>query len=245
MIARNNLHWITEVGMFFEKKGLVWETLRVLESRLQQAGIDYVVIGGLALNAYNYPRQTVDVDVILTASSLTRFRQQFAGQAYNQDPRLPRRFADAQTGVAVDVLIAGQIAGNARKNKTVHFPDPAQMEVHAGLRTVSLARLIELKLVTWRYKDWGDVVELIRRNQLPESFADWFSAEVMSTMKDIDPLAMRTDLCEKKELNLGSSYPSNELRINAIYFAHPQFKKVRKDLKSKAYRYCSLSEAKK
>lgn len=40
------------------------------------------------------------------------------------------------------------------------------------LRTVSLARLIELKLVTWRYKDWGDVVELIRRNNLPEAFAD-------------------------------------------------------------------------
>jgi len=42
----------------------------------------------------------------------------------------------------------------------------------ADLRTVSLARLIELKLVTWRYKDWGDVVELIRRNQLPGSFAE-------------------------------------------------------------------------
>ncbi|UCC32046.1 MAG: hypothetical protein JSU86_07150, partial [Phycisphaerales bacterium] len=34
------------------------------------------------------------------------------------------------------------------------------------------ARLIELKLVTWRFKDWGDVVELIRRNNLAESLAD-------------------------------------------------------------------------
>lgn len=25
---------------------------------------------------------------------------------------------------------------------------------------------------TWRYKDWGDVVELIRRNKLPETLAD-------------------------------------------------------------------------
>lgn len=33
-------------------------------------------------------------------------------------------------------------------------------------------RFIELKLVTWRFKDWGDVVELIRRNSLTESFAD-------------------------------------------------------------------------
>ena len=41
-----------------------------------------------------------------------------------------------------------------------------------GLRTVTLERLIALKLVTWRFKDWGDVVELIRANDLDESFAD-------------------------------------------------------------------------
>ena len=50
--------------MFFEKTGPVWETLRDLENRLQEAGIDYAIIGGLALNVYKYPRQTVDVDVV-------------------------------------------------------------------------------------------------------------------------------------------------------------------------------------
>lgn len=84
----------------------------------------------------------------------------------------------------------------------------------------------------------------LQSDQLPESFADWFSAEVMSTMKDINPLALRTDLCEKKELNIGSSYPSNELRMNAIYFVHPELKKARKDLKSETYRYCGWDEAK-
>jgi hypothetical protein len=72
----------------------------------------------------------------------------------------------------IDLLIAGQIAGRKSKNPSVRFPDPAEAEIHGDLRTVSLARLIELKLVTWRFKDWGDVVELIRRNSLPESFAE-------------------------------------------------------------------------
>ena len=40
--------------------------------------------------------------------------------------------------------------------------------------------MIELKLVTWRFKDWGDVVELIRRNGLPESFADKLDSVVRS-----------------------------------------------------------------
>ena len=49
--------------MFFERAGPVWDTLCQLEQRFDEAGIDYVLIGGLALNAHNYARQTIDVDV--------------------------------------------------------------------------------------------------------------------------------------------------------------------------------------
>jgi hypothetical protein len=34
--------------------------------------------------------------------------------------------------------------------------------------------------VTWRYKDWGDVVELIRRHALPEQFSDQVNPIVRS-----------------------------------------------------------------
>jgi hypothetical protein len=172
VIARSQLHWITEAGMFLEKAGPVWETLRRLERRLADANIDYAVIGGLALNAYHYPRQTVDVDIILTAADYQRFRDALEGWGYGQVPGAARRFLDPQTEVTINVPVAGDLAGRRSKNRTVRFPDPAEAEVRDALRTVSLARLIELKLVTWRYKDWGDVVELIRRNQLAESFAD-------------------------------------------------------------------------
>lgn len=170
--------------MFFEKTGPVWETLRALEERLERAGVDYVLIGGLSLNAYNYPRQTADVDVVLTEAGFNRFASEFGAGEYRRSPSLPRRFFDARTDVAVDVLIAGQIAGRADKNPSVRFPNPEDGVVQAELRTVSLAKLIELKLVTWRYKDWGDVVELIRRNHLTESFA-----------QQLDPV-VRSPFCE-------------------------------------------------
>ena len=166
--------------MFFEKAGPVWETLRDLEQRLREASIDYVVIGGLALNAYDYPRQTVDVDIVLTASGLAKLKEQYEGSAYMAVKDTPRRFIDPKSEVTIDVLIAGERAGKLSRNPSVTFPEPSEAEVHAGLRTVSLARLIELKLVTWRYKDWGDVVELIRRNNLPESFADQLDPIVRS-----------------------------------------------------------------
>lgn len=157
--------------MFFQRSGPVWETLRALQDRLDAAGIGYVVIGGLALNAHGYHRQTIDVDVVMTAAGFADFERRFAG-VYARSQNFPRRFTDAQSEVTVDVLIADEVAGNRRKNKTVRFPSPAEAELHDDIPTVSLTRLIELKLVTWRYKDWGDVVELIRRQNLPESFAD-------------------------------------------------------------------------
>ncbi len=158
--------------MFFEKTGPVWETLHQLEGRLDDAGIEFVVIGGLALNAHDYPRQTIDVDIVLSDDDFDRFRTAFEGKTYKPVEGAARRYMDPRHGVAIYVLIAGQMAGNTKKNSSVRFPDPSEVEVHGEIRTVSLARLIELKLVTWRFKDWGDVVELIRRNNLEASLAD-------------------------------------------------------------------------
>ncbi len=170
--------------MFFEKSGPVWETLHRLVQRLHDADIDYLVIGGLALNVYNYPRQTVDVDVVLSAEGFERFKNRIGESLYRPASDAVRRFVDPGTEVAVDILIAGQLAGRTSKNRRVRFPDPAEGELHGDMRTVSLPRLIELKLVTWRYKDWGDVVELIRRNDLPQSFGDQMDPLVKTAFKE-------------------------------------------------------------
>jgi len=183
MAQRSQIDWLTEAGMFFERSGPVWETLRALQRRLDDANIDYVIIGGLALNAHNYPRQTVDVDVVLTRESLDAFARSQVGSNYLRVEGLPRRFVDASTEVEIDVLVAGEIAGSRIRNTTVRFPSPSEAEVHGEIRTVSLARLIELKLVTWRYKDWGDVVELIRRNGLTAELGERLDPSVRSAYK--------------------------------------------------------------
>ncbi len=158
--------------MFFEKAGPLWDTLNALEKRLSANEIPYVIIGGLALTAHKYNRQTIDIDIVVRPRDFEEFKTRVAGAAYVPAPGAPRRFRDTATEVDVDFLIAGELAGHRGKNRVVRFPDPSEAEVHAEIPTVSLARLIELKLVTWRFKDWGDVVELIRRNDLSEDFAE-------------------------------------------------------------------------
>jgi hypothetical protein len=77
-------------------------------------------------------------------------------------------------------------------------------------------------------------------DQLQESFADWFSAEVVARIKDIDLTQLRADLCEKKELSEGSSYPSNEKRLERIYYLQPQLKEKIKTPDFLTGKYCGL-----
>lgn len=171
---------VEEVRMFFDDQGPVPETFRRLREQLAQAGLPHIFIGAVALNAHDYRRATEDVDFCLRASDLEQFRALLVGTVYQQVSGRPRKFFDPQTQVTFDVLVAGELAGNTRKQRRVRFPDPDEAELRHDLPVPSLARLIELKLVTWRYKDWGDVIELIRIHKLDESFADQLDPVVRS-----------------------------------------------------------------
>jgi len=158
--------------MFLDKTGPVRETYEALCTNLRSEGIDYVVIGAFALSAHNFERATMDVDLCVRPDDLERFRTRFLGREYQSVEGRSRRFYDPQTGITFDLLVSGALAGRSARNKVIRFPDPSEAEEIKDLRTISLSRLIELKLVTWRFKDWADVVALIRANHLNEDFAD-------------------------------------------------------------------------
>lgn len=80
----------------------------------------------------------------------------------------------------------------------------------------------------------------IQADQLPETFADWFSAEVISRVKDLDVSRLRLDLCEEKTLVDGSSYPANHVRQENIYYAQPVIKNLLKDKSQSKGEYCSM-----
>ncbi len=158
--------------MFHKDAGPVPETLRRLMAMLQKENIEFVVIGAFALGAHQYRRATEDADICLRAADIERFRRELVGTVYQRVEGRQRRFYDPDTQVTFDLLISGELAGHRGRNQTIRFPDPSEATVVGGLTTVSLERLIELKLVTWRIRDMADVIELIRRNNLTEEFAD-------------------------------------------------------------------------
>ncbi len=169
---------LRETEAFFMKEGKVYTALKRLAHDLDEEGIPYVIIGGMALNLWGYARQTVDVDILLTPAGLEMFKDKLIGRGY-----LPafagaaKMFKETETQVKVEVLTTGEYPGDG-KPKPVSFPDPALVGFDRdGYRVITLEKLIELKLASGlsaphRGKDLVDVQELIALLRLPLNLSD-------------------------------------------------------------------------
>jgi hypothetical protein len=184
--AREFSHFLKEASEFFMTGGDVEKTLRRLAERLDAEGIDYALVGALALGRHGLRRMTEDVDVLLTREGLERFHQHCVGRGYVPAFNGARKaFRDVETQVRVEFLTTGEFPGDG-KPKPVAFPDPAQVSTEvAGIRVVTLPRFIELKLASGmtaphRLRDLSDVQDLIAARQLPAEIADELDLSVQA-----------------------------------------------------------------
>lgn len=146
--------------------------MRRVADALEAAGIPYAIAGGMAVNAHRYERTTGDVDFLLTSAGLDAFLKLLASAEFQRVSGRSRRFYDPTTQTTFDVLVTGLFPGSGRPGPVV-FPDPTDVgEVINQRRVINLPTLIQLKLAAGRYKDFGDVVALIRVQDLDESFAE-------------------------------------------------------------------------
>jgi hypothetical protein len=90
---------LEQVGRFFMGTADVQVALHRITRQLADLGIPYAVCGGLAVNAHGYQRTTVDVDLLVTADGLARFKaasvglgwvEKFPGSRGVKDSRTPR-----------------------------------------------------------------------------------------------------------------------------------------------------------
>jgi hypothetical protein len=160
------------MAQFRQGKDPAHISLRRLLRRLERAGIDYAVMGGLAVWAHGYHRFTNDVDILVTREGWEEFRRRFVPKSYEPVASRPRRFLDKQNQVVIDFLVAGLFPGMGRPGP-IAFPEPRSVrQTIQSVHYVDLATLIQLKLAARRHKDFGDVVDLIRANDLDESYRE-------------------------------------------------------------------------
>jgi hypothetical protein len=146
-----------------------------IATALGEMGIPYVICGGLAVTAHGHVRVTEDIDVLLSPEGLRRFKERWLGRGWVERFPGSNGLRDTEHNVKIDVLLTGDYPGDG-KPKPVRFPDPAAVAIDlGGAATITLAKLIELKLASGmtapdRPRDLDDVIQLIRANELPREF---------------------------------------------------------------------------
>ncbi len=168
---------LREASMHFEEKSAVHQTMRKIVRRLEELKIPYAIAGAMAMFMHGYRRFTEDVDILVTAEGLAEIHRQLEGAGYLPPFAGSKNLRDAEHGVRIEFLIAGQFPGDG-KPKPVAFPDPANIHVEReGIDVLPLKDLIEMKLASGisnagRLRDLADVQDLIRTLRLPIEFAN-------------------------------------------------------------------------
>ena len=168
---------LTEASEFFQGKGGIQASLRRIARRLDQIGVPYAVVGGLALFQHGFRRFTEDIDILVRREGLKAIHDNLEGLGYVRPFAGSKHLKDTESGTRIEFLIAGEYPGDG-KPKSVAFPDPDDAAVMIdGIRYINLPKLVELKLASGmtgatRMQDITDVFRLIAVLNLPQQFRD-------------------------------------------------------------------------
>jgi hypothetical protein len=185
---------LSEGSLFFEGKGRVQESLRRITTRLDELGIPYAVVGGMALFFHGYRRFTEDVDLLVNADDLQRIHDALRGRGYVPPFERSKQLRDAESKVRIEFLTSGGYPGDG-KPKPIAFPDPrGAAEEREGFNILRLERLVELKLASGisaphRMRDLVDVQELVRAAAIPKSFSEKLDPSVREKFLELWELA--------------------------------------------------------
>lgn len=189
---------------YFMGEGTVNKTLARLSSDLEEHGIDYAVIGAVALLAHGYPRFTEDIDLVMTAEGLEKFHEELVGLGYVPAfPGARKRLKSTADGVSIEVMTTGEYPGDG-KPKPVSMPEPtaASTEID-GIRFVTLEKLIELKLASGMsapdlLKDLADVQELIKIRKLDADFESKLDPYVREKYRELETAVRNSTSIQEK-----------------------------------------------
>ena len=167
----------------------LWDAAGQCHANLDRAAIPHAIIGAVAVCLHGYQRNTVGVDLLVgsSAESAVRATLEAAGFQRSQEKAEFR----SPTGIPVQFLIASDRAGAGSE---VRLPDPADKSAIVyleGLPVVSLAKLIESKIACGEgnlrrtHKDFADVVELIAKHDLRQSFARHLHKSLRKTFRQL------------------------------------------------------------
>lgn len=137
----------------------VEDVLPELIRLLDEAGVRFKLVGGVAVVHHGYARTTEDIDVLVERNAVARLEQRLADHGFERTSG--SRLRHLATGVRVDLLVAGEPLPRAGNGV---YPSPDSLAgSESDSDVVSLGGLLELKMRSSRHRDLADIVELLKR----------------------------------------------------------------------------------
>jgi hypothetical protein len=145
-----------------------------------ECGIDYAIIGSLAVRCHNYLRAGDDIDVLVCKDTYPKIEEFLIGHGYSRRPGSERHlYLELVAGrIPLDVYVEGD-----ERDGGLPLPDPRGSRIKTlGRWYASLPLLITLKI---RADDLGDVIELVQANELGKDFSDSLGPDVRERFLEI------------------------------------------------------------
>ena len=225
---------LSEGSLHFEEGSAVFKALKKITTRLNELGIPYAVVGGMALFRHGLRRFTEDVDLLVSKSDLKIIHEKLGGLGYVPPFKNSKNLRDAELGVRIEFLTTGDYPGDG-KPKPVSFPEPQSVSFESdGIRYLHLAVLVELKLASGltnpgRLKDLSDVLELIKTLHLPLDFANQLNPFVQNKFRELWQEARKRYVTSWRNKFLTTQAQSLEQLIHLLRSAVDELDQMRKE----------------
>ena len=143
----------------------------ILNQKSREAGLSFLVIGGHAVNAHGYERQTADLDILVQSANSERWKNLLSGLGYSlfEEHDNFAQFTPPKTGFwPVDLMFVNEQTFSKINTESIEV----KMQGTA-VRILSVEHLIALKMHALKHthprrelKDLLDVVNLVELNHM-------------------------------------------------------------------------------
>ncbi|OYT14998.1 MAG: hypothetical protein B7C24_15330 [Bacteroidetes bacterium 4572_77] len=163
-----------ELLILIESLNTALHQVKYVAQDFNELGIEYCVVGGVALSPHNYMRYTEDIDILVAKKDITKL-EILIGSGYTYRPGSKKNMyyhTGAKSKIQIDILYEGD-----NKDGFV-MPRPKNIRQKiSGIWYINLPKLIEMKLITARAGDTQDVLQLIDYNDLDADYVENLAAK--------------------------------------------------------------------
>lgn len=154
----------------------LWKAIENISTLLKDKGINFTFIGGAARNQYGYEKITEDIDLLVDIKDKDKMLNLPIGYIRELSKGRGKRFILHNPKTQIDVIYSGEEAGSEFSN--IKYCEPSIISKNIkGVPFITLKALINYKLASGiygklRFKDFDDIIELIKRNNLPLKYCN-------------------------------------------------------------------------